>query len=336
MSGQTAPSPELYFDTIFAYQRSAALKSAIDLAVFTAVGDGAHTAREIAQAAAVPERGIRILCDYLTTLGFLTKTADRYDLTEDSATFLSKRSPAYLGSTAEFLHSPRLVDYLHHLTDTIRRGGVNADSMVEGENPAWVQFARAMVPMMMPAAQAIADLLDVSSAGPVRVLDLAAGHGMFGIVLAQRNPQAEVTAVDWPSVLEVATENANALRVGERHRTRPGSAFEVDYGTGYDVALVTNFLHHFDSPTNVDLLKRVAGALKEGGQVVVLEFVPNEDRVSPPMAARFSLTMLSNTPKGDAYTFRELRGMLADAGFTNVTAHPLQGPQTVVIGTKSR
>ena len=334
MSAPTGPSPELYFDTIFAYQRSAALKSALELGVFTAIGDGPQAATAIAGVCGVPPRGIRILCDYLTTLGFLTKAGDRYQLTQDSAVFLDRRSPAYLGGTAEFLYSPRLVDYLHRLTDTIRRGGVEADSMVEKENPAWVQFARAMVPMMMPAAHAIADLLDVSSAGPIRVLDIAAGHGIFGIVLAQRNPAAEITALDWAPVLEVATEHARTMGVGERHRTLAGSAFEVDYGSGYDVALVTNFVHHFDSRTNVEFFEKVAASLKGGGRIVVLEFVPNEDRVSPPMAARFSLTMLSNTPNGDAYTFRELRTMLAEAGFADVTAHPLPGPQTVVIGRK--
>jgi len=327
------PSPDLYFDTIFAFQRSAALKSAIDLEVFTAIGDGARTVKEIAKACRVPERGIRILCDYLTTIGFVTKSGDAYELTTDSAVFLTKRSPAYLGGTSAFLGSPDVAGYLERLTQTIRSGTVE-ESLVAGDNPAWVQFARAMLPMMMPSAQAIADILDTASAGPMRVLDLAAGHGIFGIVLAQRNPNAEIVAVDWGPVLEVATENAKAMGVGARHRALAGDAFKVDYGSGFDVALVTNFLHHFDWQTNVAFLKKVAGALKSGGRVVVLEFVPNEDRVTPPMAARFSLMMLAGTASGDAYTFRELRGMLTEAGLKDVTAHPLQGPQTVLIATK--
>ena len=333
MSTETMPSPDLYFDTIFAFQRSAALKSAIDLEVFTAIGDGARTVKEIAKACRVPERGIRILCDYLTTIGFVTKSGDAYELTTDSAVFLTKRSPAYLGGTSAFLGSPDVAGYLERLTQTIRSGTVE-ESLVAGDNPAWVQFARAMLPMMMPSAQAIADILDTASAGPMRVLDLAAGHGIFGIVLAQRNPNAEIVAVDWGPVLEVATENAKAMGVGARHRALAGDAFKVDYGSGFDVALVTNFLHHFDWQTNVAFLKKVAGALKSGGRVVVLEFVPNEDRVTPPMAARFSLMMLAGTASGDAYTFRELRGMLTEAGLKDVTAHPLQGPQTVLIATK--
>src|SRR6185503_8596865 len=124
MSTETMPSPDLYFDTIFAFQRSAALKSAIDLEVFTAIGDGARTVKEIAKACRVPERGIRILCDYLTTIGFVTKSGDAYELTTDSAVFLTKRSPAYLGGTADFLGSPDVAGYLERLTQTLRTGTV--------------------------------------------------------------------------------------------------------------------------------------------------------------------------------------------------------------------
>lgn len=333
MSTGTTPSPELYLDTIYAFQRSSALKAAVALDLFTAIGDGARVPRDLAKVCGAPERGLRILCDYLTTIGFLTKTAASYDLTPDSAFFLTKKSPAYLGGTADFLHSPVMRGQFDDLTETIRRGSPPLN-MVADENPAWVQFAQAMLPLMVPRAHAIADLLGVATAGPMRVLDIAAGHGIFGIVIAQRNPEAEIVAVDWAPVLEVATRNAQAMGVGARHRTQPGDAFKVDYGTGFDVVLVTNFLHHFDRQTNVAFLKKAAGALKSGGRVVVLEFVLNEDRVSPPMAGRFSLTMLAGTAGGEAYTFRELRDMLTAAGFADVTEYPLPGPQAVIVAKK--
>ena len=209
-----------------------------------------------------------------------------------------------------------------------------ADSTVADENPLWQEFARAMVPMMMPSSQAIADILGVAGAGPMRVLDIAAGHGIFGIAIAQRNPQAEIVAVDWAGVLQVATENAAKMGVAARHTALAGDAFKVDCGAGYDIALMTNFLHHFDAATNTTLLTKVAASLKPGGRIAVLEFVPNEDRVSPPDSATFAMQMLGNTPSGDAYTLSELTAMLKAAGFATVSGHPLQGPQTVVVGTK--
>jgi ubiquinone/menaquinone biosynthesis C-methylase UbiE len=168
----------------------------------------------------------------------------------------------------------------------------------------------------------------------VRVLDIAAGHGIFGVMLAQQNPRAEVVAVDWPGVLAVAVDNARKAGVHDRYRTLPGDAFKVEYGSGYDIALLTNFLHHYDIPTCTVLLRKVAAALKPGGRAVILEFVPNEDRVSPPIPAGFSLMMLSGTPAGDAYTLAELQTMTREAGFKGVTTHALPTPETVVIATK--
>jgi len=337
MQTATMPTPERFFDMAFSYERTAALRAAVDLDVFTAIGDGANRVPAIAERCHASERGVRILCDYLTICGLLTKQDDRYALAPDTAVFLTKRSPAYLGGTLAFLASRELMQNFDNLGETIRRGSVApAANVVAGqEQELWVNFARAMVAMMMPAALGIADILQIASAGPVRTLDIAAGHGMFGITLAQQNPRAEVVAVDWPGVLAVATENAQKMGVAARHRTIPGDAFAVEFGDGYDIALLTNFLHHYDPATCTTLLRKVAKALKPGGRAVILEFVPNDDRVSPPMAAGFSLMMLAGTPSGDAYTLRELQGMTEDAGFrAGVIAHSLPTPQTVVVATR--
>ncbi len=155
---------------------------------------------------------------------------------------------------------------------------------------------------------------------------------MFGITIAQRNPNVEVTALDWPKVLEVARENAETAGVAGRYRTIAGDAFEVNFGSGYDVVLLTNILHHFDIPACTSLLRKVAAALKPAGRAVTLEFVPNEDRVSPPVAAEFSLTMLATTPSGDAYTFSQYEQMFSEAGFARSELHSLSpDPQQLVI-----
>ena len=329
-----APSPELFFDTMFAYQRTAALKAAIELDVFTALAEGVHTVSDVARRCGASERGIRILCDSLTIMGFLTKSVDGYELTAESALFLTKGSPAYLGVAADFLAASHTMRNFEHLADTIRHGVVPPEENTVGhENPIWVQFARAMAPTMVPQAHAIADVLGVDTAGPIRVLDIAAGHGMFGIVIAKRNPSAEIVAVDWTPVLAVSIENAEAQGVAPRVRALGGDAFTVDYGTGFDIVLMTNFLHHFDRSTCVDLLRKAAAALKTGGRIAILEFVPNEDHVSPPLAAAFSLTMLGGTPGGEAYSFSEHRGMLIEAGFRDAVAHALPVLQTIIVAS---
>lgn len=337
-SGQ--PSPQLFFQTINSYQRTEGLKAAIELEAFTAIGEGNATAGEIAKRCGASERGMRILCDFLCIMGFLHKDGNRYSLTPDTAMFLDQRSPAYLGGAVEFMLTQNLTDGFRNLAETVRRGGTLLDGggTVAPENPIWVKFARAMAAMMALPAQLMAKLVDPSADRPLRILDIAAGHGLYGIEFAKNNPQANVVAVDWPGVLEVAKENAGAAGVLERYSTIKGSAFDVDFdsgGAGYDLVLLTNFLHHFDPPTNETLLRKVHAALADGGRAVTLEFVPNEDRISPPDTAAFSVMMLGSTPSGDAYTFRELEQMLATAGFSRSELHQLPPSiQQVVISEK--
>lgn len=330
------PNPALLFDTINAHQRTEAIKAAIELRLFSAIASGNTSAKEIAQACGASERGTRILCDYLVIIGFLTKQEGNYALTPDSAMFLDKSSPAYMGTVIEFMLSPVLTDNFKDLTGVVKKGGSISDqATIAPDHPVWVKFARAMAPMMAMPSQLLAQLVDPTPNKRMKILDIAAGHGLYGLAFATRNPQAEITAVDWSNVLEVAKENAQLAGVSERYQTRPGSAFDVDYGTGYDIVLLTNFLHHFDPETCEDLLRRVRGALADGGRAVTLEFVPNPDRVSPPQAAAFSLMMLSATPGGDAYTFTEFETMFRNAGFKQSEMHELPPTvQRVVISQK--
>lgn len=331
------PNPVAIFNAARAYQDSFVVKAGVDLEVFSAIAKGSHTVAEIAKATQASERGIRVLCDALTILGFLVKTGNRYDLTPDSATFLDSRSPAYLGGAFKFLLHPSHVENMTRFADSVRRGGCAETHHLEPDDAIWVDFARGMAPMMVPAAQAMAghlkSVLDGKSSP--KILDIAAGHGVFGVTVAQQIPGADIHAVDWANVLEVAKENAKARGVGDRHHLIPGSAFDVEYGAGYDAVLLTNFLHHFDHATNVALLKKIANAMKVGGQLVILEFVPNPDRVSPPVPAMFSVNMLAGTPRGDAFTFAEIEKMCADAGFDGLRAVALEPlPQTLLLARR--
>ena len=309
-------------EALNAYQITLALKGAVELEIFTHIADGASTVAEIARRCGASERGVRILCDFLTVNEFLTKTGSTYGVTPDSGAFLNKRSRAYIGSIALFLAHPLHMQHFQDVAAVVRRGGsIDAGNMGPDET-VWVDFARWMAPMMRMPAGALA--VQVAETGRnIKVLDIAAGHGIYGIAVATQNPQAEIVAVDWKNVLEVALANAAEAGVQDRYRTIPGSAFDVDYGKGYDVALVTAFLHHFDPATCVGLLKKIRASMNPGGTLAITEFMPNEDRVSPPTEAKFSFMMLASTPAGDAYTLRELEQMCADAGFRDCTVQSL-------------
>ena len=312
------PSPALFFQTANAHMRTASLKTAIELDVFTGIGERICTPESLATRCGVAVRGMRMLLDYLTIAGFLTKQTDNYTLTPDSEVFLTKESPAYLGGVLEFMLSFPLIEGAKNLTGAVRKGGtvVSEEGTTAAEHPEWVTFARSMGPLMKGPAEWIANWVSQEASHTRKVLDIAAGHGLFGVEIAKKISQAEIIAQDWDNVLAVAQETAEAAGVSERFQTLPGSAFEIDLGQGFDVVLLTNFLHHFDVPTCEGLLKRIHTSLSDGGRVITLEFIPNEDRISPPQMAEFGLIMLTTTPAGDAYTFADYQRMFQNVGFS--------------------
>jgi SAM-dependent methyltransferase len=328
----TQPSPDQFLDALLGYQKTAALKAALALDLFTAVAAEGGAVARIAACTGAAERGVRILCDYLTVQGFLAKVDGRYRVTESTAIFLTTTSPAYMGSVADFLAAPEMMAlWLADPVSFVRNGGSPGLANIAPENPVWVKFARAMVPFIGPVAQGLVAEIARQGVKPRRVLDVAAGHGMFGIAVARAFADAEITAIDWPAVLAVARENAGQAGVAARHRGLPGSAFDVDWGTGFDLVLLTNFLHHFDPETCVGLLKRARASLVPGGRALAIDMVPNPDRVSPPMPAMFPFMMLASTPRGDAYTEQEYAEMGRAAGFARTTVTALAPtPQSVI------
>lgn len=333
MQNPAAFSFDHFYTTVNAYFRTAAVKAAIELGVFDAAGQEGRTLPEIAQATHASERGIRILCRYLVAIGFMKQDGDTYRLTREMSMFLERKSPGYLGGSIEFLLSPYIMDAFRDLTTVVRTGELTVPEggVVAPDHPQWVQFARAMDCMMALPSMLLAEVADPRPHRPLRVLDVACGHGRFGIAIAQRNPQAHVTFVDWDNVLGVTRDNVARAGIGSRCGFRAGSAFDVDLGEGYDVVLLTNFLHHFDEPTCGRMLRRVHAALGDGGRALTFEFVFNEDRVSPILASTFSMMMLGTTPAGEVYTFSDMKRMFEGAGFSHVEFKSIPPAQERVV-----
>jgi SAM-dependent methyltransferase len=325
------------FDALTSYQRTAAIKAAIELDVFSAVAAGAATPGALAARTGASARGLRALCSRLVADGFLTGDGAGYGLAPASAMFLDRGGDMFLGSAASFITAAPIVEGFNRLTEAVRRGGsaLGDEATTAPDHPVWVEFARAMAPLARVTGMLVANLLEARNGTAWKVLDVAAGHGMFGITLLEANPNAKVVALDWQNVLAVAHDNAAKAGVLARYELRPGSAFDVAWGDGYDLVLLPNFLHHFDEAGCRTILRRAHAALAPGGRVVIVEFVPNEDRVSPREAAGFALTMLASTPGGDAYTFAEYRAMLDATGFRGATLHDLTpSPNRAVLATR--
>jgi SAM-dependent methyltransferase len=319
------PSPSQIFAALNAYQLSAALRGAIELRMFDAVGPAGASAETIASRCSLPLRGVRILADYLVVHSFLEKNAGQYRLMPASATYLVSTSPDYMGDAVTFFHSPRLQEAFQNVAASVRRGGTALEDggSVAPEHPMWIQFAVGMGAVMREPAKLLAQCITLSRDLPLEVLDIAASHGEFGFAVLREFPRARLTALDWQNVLDITKRNAENAGLGTRVSTVAGNAFDAPLTRKFDIVLVPNFLHHFNAQTCTKLLRRLRESMNPGGEILILEFVPNEDRVTPPGSAAFALIMLCTTPDGDAYTYEELQRMLTAAGFKDVSARQL-------------
>jgi hypothetical protein len=186
---------------------------------------------------------------------------------------------------------------------------MNTGGTMAYEHPVWKDFARSMVPLMIPAAEGSRHVRRAQARD--EGADLAAGHGFSGLRSHGTTPMPK--SMLWIGPGAGDSPRACWQPAADRWHAIEGSAFEVEFGGDYDVALITNFHHHFSPPTIETIMRKVHGALKPEGLAVTLEFVPNDDRVTPPEAASFSLMMLGTTEEGDAYTFAEYQTMFQNS-----------------------
>jgi len=332
------PSPALIFETLNAYQRTGALRAAIELELFTAIAEGNTTVEKIAARVQASEKGTRVLCDFLTIIGFLSKQGDDYALLPDAATFLNRHSPAYLGTAAGFFSQmERQLNASDGLVAAVRKGGtVLSDQGIMGpEDPIWVEFARSMAPMMSMPAGLLAQMVGAGRTDKWKILDIAAGHGLFGISIARQNPNSQAVALDWAPVLEVARENAARAKLSGRFSTIAGNALDVELGSGYDIVVIANFLQLLDANSIDRLMRKVHTALAPGGRAITVGFIPNDDRISPPGDANFGMIALAFTAQGDAYTVSEYERMFQEAGFSRSELLQLApSPQRAIVSYK--
>jgi len=337
MTEANAPFPDRIFTMLSSFHLAAALRTAIEIELFTAIAEGHTTADALAVRCKVNARGIRILADYLVINGFLTKRQNTYDLTAESRCYLVRHSPRYVGRQMEYRQSNFMLTQFDRLTQSVREGGAQLQgNAIEPDHNLWVTFASVMSDLMGPEAALVPPIIEKllqqrRTSQPRKILDIAAGHGLFGIAFAKADPTCRVVAQDWPRVVEVARENALKQGISERFTTIAGGIMEVEIGDGYDVVLVPNLIHYLDRATSVQILKKARAAMNPGAIVAIVEFAPNEDRVSPPYAA-FALLALAISPAGDAYTVSEILSMCTEAGFTNLSAWNLS-MERLLVGT---
>jgi ubiquinone/menaquinone biosynthesis C-methylase UbiE len=314
------------------------LEAGVRNRVFDVLDTGPKTVDEIARETGASTRGLRILAEALAGIGLLARETDqRYSLAPDTAQFLVKGKPGYLGGLIRHT-SLQLVPPWLKLEEIVRTGKPAQNVSEERVGAQFFhEFVNDIFPMSYGAAQALARELKVAeSATKLRVLDLACGSGVWGITLAENGPRVEVTAVDWPGILDLTRENVRQRGMENRFAFVPGDLASADFGTGYDLAVLGHILHSEGEQRSRNLLRKTFQALKPGGTIAIQEFLVNEDRSGPPVALIFAVNMLVNTEHGDTWSFAEIASWLREAGYENVRTADAPGPSPLILANRPK
>ena len=329
-------SPERLMEIGFAYAPPLIISAGVNNKVFDSLQNGAKTSEQIAGETGASARALRILMNALVGLDLLKKDRlERYSLTPESAAFLLSNKP---GTHAGFFGTiaPQLISRWVRLSDIVREGrpAVAVNQETEGTE-FFSQLVENIIPMSYPPAQTLGDHLQLAKTkDEIRVLDLAAGSGIWGIALAEKSPRVYVTAVDWAGMIPTTKRITQKFGVSDRFNYIEGDILETNFGSGYDIATLGHILHSEGEERSRQLLKKTFSALKPGGIIAVAEWLVNDKRTEPTHSLMFAVQMLVNTDKGETFSFNEIKSWLEDAGFRKVRKLEAPGPSPLVLATK--
>ena len=276
-------TPERLQQFGFAYAPPLIISAAVNNKVFDTLEAGPKTIEQVKKQTGACARGLRAIMDALVGLELLKKDRQsRYSLTPESHAFLLSEKPATLaGFSGSIL--PVMISRWLRLTDVVRDGrpAIAVNQETEGTE-FFSQLVETIIPMSYPSAQKLADHLKIAKAKqPVRVIDLAAGSGIWGIAVAQKSPQVRVTAVDWPGMIPTTKRITQKFGVRDRFDFIEGDLSEANFGSGYDVATLGHILHSEGEQRSRQLLRKTFRALKSGGTIAIGEWLVNDERTKP-------------------------------------------------------
>ena len=326
--------PDRLDQMIRSYMPSRCMLTALELDIFTAVGDGAN-AEQIGTKIHANARAAGMLLNALVALGLLSKSGDDYKNTPESARFFVQGSKD--NHRNGLLHTANIWHRWSTLTDAVRSGTRVPAS--RDDTPEWTRnfiagmerHAKDRAPLVVKALGA-APSTATSNSNVRRILDLGGGSGAYSIAFAQASPNVQCEILDIPEVVPLTAEYVRQAGVSAQVSLRTGDMLQDDFGSGYDIIMLNAICHMFSEEQNRDIFRRAHQALAPNGRLVVQDFILNPDKTGPQHAALFSLNMLVNTDAGASYSESEYTHWMKAAGFTEVCRINLPGPSSLIVG----
>lgn len=315
------------------YWKSHVLFTAVEFDIFTLIGKGNLTAKKISQSIHADERATEMLLNALVSLELLVKHENYFSNSRISNLYLVKEEPHYLGDSLHHFHN--IMENWTMLRETIETGkAVSLKNLPEDADPHDTRdFITAMHNIASVKADELCSKIDLKKSK--MLLDLAGGPGTYAIALAKANPHLKAVVFDLEHVIKLTMEFIKAVGMEGRVTVQSGNCLEGNFGKNiYDTVLVSNLLHSYNPSNNTMILKKCWDALKDGGQVIIHEFVLDETKTQPQFAALFSLNMLIGTQEGASYAESEYRTWLKNTGFKYISRVGLEYNSTLIIGSK--
>jgi 3-hydroxy-5-methyl-1-naphthoate 3-O-methyltransferase len=335
-ASQASVTPERLMQLAFAYAPPTIIAAAVSNKVFDTLATGAKTAEEVNRQTGASLRGLRAIMNALVGLELLARDGDgKYSLTPESDAFLVSGKPGTLAGTFP-MTVRRLIPLWLKLDESVRTGRpAEARNQETAGTDFFSELVENIIPMSYGSAQALAKHLNIAGTkSELRVLDVAAGSGIWGIALAQKSPRVRITAVDWEGMIPATKRVVQKFGVAGQFDYIGGDIGEVDFGSGYDIVILGHILHSEGEGRSRKLLRKTAAALKSGGTIAIGEWLVNEARTEPLNSLMFAVQMLVNTEQGDTYSFSEIKSWLEEAGFKNARTLEAPGPSPLILATK--
>ncbi len=322
--------PDDVAQTLRGFMESRVLLTAVELDLFTAVGEGASS-DEVSKRAGTDPRGTEMLLNALVSMGLLVKHDRVFATTPVTGRFFVAGKPD--DARAATLHQATLWRTWSRLTEVVRTGTVAAHQEMGERGDDWtVPFIAAMHRNATERSKAVVGAIGVE--GVRRMLDVGGGSGAYSIAFARASAALEAVVFDLPTVVPIAEGHIRAAGLGDRVRARTGDLRTDDLGGGFDLVFVSAICHMLDEDENAGLIARCFSALAPGGRIVIQEFILEADKTAPKSAALFSLNMLVGTKGGASYSEAEYGAWLSRAGFRDVRRVRVPGPTGLIVAIR--